>query len=174
MTIHEAAKEARSYFTLRPGTEERPKFWSCGKDAPDWVMDFVRAAHDNSNILPDDTIYEEVVDALDAILDADEDAEADDLDETRTEFADGGSVYNYDMAQWFASHTSRGTLVDEAVKEFGYPGDIFKAIGYGMYREREMVWDAVVAGLEDRLESLGESGLDEWLAIDADERRIKK
>lgn len=129
------------------------------KESPEWMRSAVQAAH--GDMLPDDWRYAMIARVVDAIADAvEEDAVEEGFqsdDEIRDAVAerldDLVPVYNTDRSAWLASYLNRADYVDEAVKEYGWLGDIFTAIGYGMLREYEevfgMLWDA----LEERAES---------------------
>jgi hypothetical protein len=109
------------------------------QDCPEWVAELIREAHDG--LMPDDWRYATIREAFITI------AEADDLDEAGTEFADSADVYNSDLLAWVSSNANRGAYVDEARAEFGPPRDFFHSLQMGQYVERAEVYASVLAGL---------------------------
>lgn len=152
MTLEELAGEAAAWFETgkREGRDEHVDayFVRLKEGAPEWLRDLVHDAH--GDLLPDDWRYSCIRSALDSIADGNDDA---------GEFADSeADVYNAPLTAWLSSNLSRGGYVDEAIEEFGYPGDrgIFGAIAMGQYMEATEVFGSVYASLESRLESLEE------------------
>jgi hypothetical protein len=123
-------------------------------DAPAWITDIIRKAH--AGMLPDDWKYDKAEDAFDAIADSDAETR-DDCDDLRHEFADGAvDVYTHDRLAWLASHLERAGYVDQAASDGLASPDtgITDRIGIGQYVEAEEIFEAVLTGLEDRLEEL--------------------
>ncbi len=153
-TVHTLATEAASWFETATRTGgDGETFTRCKDRAPDWVTDLVHDAH--GDFLPDDWRYQTISAALDAIEDAGEDA---DLDDLASEFADGHvDVYTAARFTWLSSSLNRQGYVDEACEEFGFQFDsghgIADAVGLGQYREAEEVFQAVVVFLAARADA---------------------
>src|SRR5690606_28493130 len=105
------------------------------EEAPEWVGDLVRAAHDNANILPDDWRYDRIYQALSYLADTDPD------NWDAHEFADQAvDVNTADRLHWLGSHSRRAAYVDEAVDNMGWPGSIYDAIAYGQFYEAQEIY----------------------------------
>lgn len=108
-------------------------------DAPKWMQNIVFESHNAFDLLPNDRIYTLIANALDAIVEG--------LDDI--EFADYAvSVYNHDRTSWLAENQANVSLVDQAVEEYGNPGSVIEAIGYGQNLQAAIVFNTVMAGLE--------------------------
>lgn len=123
-------------------------------DAPEWVGDLVRAAHD---FLPDDWRYASIWAALGAIEDAGAESELA-CAHLRHEWADDNvDTYSSDRVAWLASNLNRADYVDAAVENFGQTdAGIFDMIGQGQYAESEEIFDSVVESLIARRDEIGE------------------
>lgn len=160
-TVESVARQAGSYFTrIRRGEETITTFTD---DRPDWLYDAVYEAH--GSMLPDDWKFACCELAVDAIADAGEDA---DLDDLAHEFADGqADVYNADRLKWLASHMDRVYYVEDAVKEFGTPTDedgqfdLLRVIGLGQYAEAMECFNAMRSAIEAEVERRNEEADDE-------------
>lgn len=160
-TITKLAQEARDafYFTgEKPEGSTRPNIWLRRKEpkAADWITSLCRHAHEHLGFspgpaLPDDTRYEYIVDALDAIIesDGDEDRAAELLDE-------GVSVYNADLTAWVGSHGCRYAYVDEAREQGLVSGetDIIAQLSAGQMVERREVLRLVLESLQERADEV--------------------
>lgn len=133
------AKLARNGLTTKT-RDDGTKFVCQKDDAPDWLNDLCRDAH--NDMMPDDFVYSVIEDALDAIIDADGDAE--DL------FLEADS-YTRDLLAWLSSNLKRVNYVDEAAEEYG--GDasegIVHLISAGQYHEKSQILANVVNSLEN-------------------------
>jgi hypothetical protein len=87
-------------------------FWTTRDDAPEWVSDIVRDAHDGA--FPCDWRYDKIADLAHDIGQA---ADPDDID--ATEWADrAADVYNADLIRWL-SIAGAVDAVDMAAEEWG-------------------------------------------------------
>ena len=140
--VQTVATTARGFFK-RQTRDSGSTYWST-PDAPDWITDLCREAH--NGMLPDDHKYEYIVDALDLITEASDDA---DLDEAGYEIE--ADCYTSDLMTWLASSNHRPGYVDEAVQEFGgEPGTLIDQVMLGQAYERRAVYTSVLASLRER------------------------
>lgn len=143
-TLQDRAREARGYFELaqRPGQDsDQPGYWRTKDGRPEWIVDLCRAAHKDAGIMPDDERYCFIVEALDAL------AEADDPDEAEDEIE--ADVYTADLTAWLHSHVSRIEYLEEAIREHGVR-EGFAALQLAQYLERREVFGAVRGFLEEK------------------------
>jgi hypothetical protein len=129
----------------RPQSEE--SFTTITDDAPEWLAALVHDAH--GDFLPDDYRYAMICSAVQAIADAGDDA---DLDDVGTEWADQEpDMWNASRAAWLASSNRRAAYIEDAVSEFGVPEpfDIHNVIGMGWYMEAREVFGLVLNGLRE-------------------------
>jgi hypothetical protein len=115
--------------------QEGSTFVRLTDDAPEWLTDAVREAHDGE--LPDDWRYE-TCELIASMLDErPEWLESDDDSDLAHEIADSlTDVYNFDRLTWLAGSLIRPDYVNDAVREYGIPTDGFdlvEAIGWGQY-----------------------------------------
>lgn len=158
-TVHTLAAEAASWFETATRTDDS-RYVRIKDGAPEWVTDLAHEAH--GDMFPDDWRYKATRAALDAIDEAGEDA---DLDDLSFEYADGEvDVYTGARLDWLASHLSRPGYVDEAIEEMGggrtsdgefgrgggEPLGVVDMIGQGQYREAHEVFSSVRSFLETR------------------------
>lgn len=139
-TVQTWAKEAAGYFTTM--TRDNGDVITITKDdRPDWLTALIRETH--GDMLPDDWRYKMIEEALDAI------AEAEDLDEAETEYADDVDVYTSNLTEWLSSRADRHGYVDEAVAQYGHAdGGVMDDIARGQAQERSEVFASVRASLE--------------------------
>lgn len=129
--------------------ETRPNgdhFRKLSYDAPEWMTDVVRAAHMDSDILPDDWIFDKVENAVDHIAGLDGD-----LDDAAHEFADLNCDFgNGQLVAWLGGNLRYSEYVDNAAQEFGVPADecIFRRIQSGQYLFLRDMFESVVSALE--------------------------
>ena len=96
-------------------------------DAPEWLTDAVRKAHDGE--FPNDWRYR-ICSAICDELDAETD------DDRISDIADSlVDVYNYELITWAGEHVNRIGDVDEACREYGVADDagIIDRISLGQY-----------------------------------------
>ena len=108
-------------------------------DAPEWVTQLVKEAH--GEMFPDDYKYKFVVDALEAL------ADADDIDTAEEIMREGIELYTYKLIHWVQSHTDRLAMANEHGKEF--EADTIEAfLTGGQFNERWDVFSLVLSTLE--------------------------
>jgi hypothetical protein len=142
-----AAEGAAAFETAtRPDGES---FTRVKDGAPEWVREAVRAAH-GSEFLPDDFRYAFASEAFDAIADAGEDA---DLDDVGAEFADNVEVYTSGLVDWVRSNLNRTGYVDQAAEDLGGESLSFASrLMLGQAVERREVFDAIRGAVERETE----------------------
>jgi hypothetical protein len=142
-----AAEGAAAFETAtRPDGES---FTRVKDGAPEWVREAVRDAH-GSEFLPDDFRYSFASEAFDAIAEAGEDA---DLDEVADEFADNVEVYTSGLLDWVGSNLNRTGYVDQAAEDLGAESVSFASrLMLGQAVERREVFDATRAAVEAEAE----------------------
>lgn len=150
-----AAKALATAFEQRH-RDNGESFWCLADESPEWMAAAVHSAHDDR--LPNDIDYSACSEVADAIVEALEGDE--DLDDARSERIDGlVPVYNNERLTWLASHLDRPGYCDEACAEFGLAqdADLMSRIGSGMYLWYGMVWDALLAAIEEQADELEEA-----------------
>lgn len=125
-------------------------FVKLSADAPEWMTEVVRAAHDD--MLPDDWRYDCVREACGFIHDRD----GDDMDDAGHEFADDVDVYNSNLLAWVSSNLTRMSYVDDAISEY-QPDSLAKALMAGQAEERREVFEAVLSALQDVADEMDDS-----------------
>ena len=145
-TVQELAKLARCAFSLET-RDNGSEYWNRNQCAPEWIMELCHTAH--GDMLPDDYRYRFIVQALDAL------EEAEDPDEAR----DGYEVeYRYyRVVEWLSSHPARRLeYCDDAVREFGLSSDATTAtqLQIGHLSERLEVLELVRGSLEQQLQAM--------------------
>ena len=148
-TVQELAKLARCAFSLET-RDNGSEYWRRNPCAPDWITELCHTAH--GDMLPEDYRYQFIVEALDAL------EEAEDPDEAR----DGYEFEwrNYSLALWLGSHGHRFSYCDDWASEHGYElnnaegGDTVGLRQGGHLAERWEVLDLVRGSLEAHLETL--------------------
>jgi hypothetical protein len=143
-TIHTLARTASDSF-VSDTRESGETFRKLKDDAPEWITDAIHEAH--GGMMPEDIRYRWIEEAFDAIADADED---DDLDDVGSEYAEDVDVYNMNLYRWLASHLSRAGYIEEAVDEYGAPEpfDLPSLLQRGQMMERREIFAAVREALE--------------------------
>ena len=148
-TVQELAKMARCAFSLETRTDGS-KYWTHGHGAPDWLYQLTQEAHGGTGpggMFPEDYRYAFIVEALDAL------EEAEDPDEAR----DGYEFEhrNYSLALWLGSHGHRFSYCDDWAEERGQPEeDTYTRLAGGHLQERLEVLDLVRGSLEAHLQTL--------------------
>lgn len=141
-TIQTLASEVSALFR----TDKRndgSEFITYDGELSDWITAMIRAAHDD--MAPDDHKYAFVVEALDAI------AEADDVDEVSLE----ADIYTHGLLRWLASNLHRPGYCDQAMEDMGNEfKDTVSLISLGQWAEKNEVLSIVRSALRDRLASM--------------------
>ena len=149
-TVQELAKLARCAFSLetRDNGDDYiiAEYWTANRCAPDWIGELVRTAH--GDMFPDDYRYAFIVEALDAL------EEAEDLDEARYSFE--FEPYLSRLADWLGSHNHRFSYCDEWAEKIGFANvkDTYYLLAGGHLQERLEVLHSVCASLEAHLATL--------------------
>ncbi len=153
VSIKTLAAKARSFFFFTGAAPKgkrrhlRPNTWLTKSSTPEWVRDMCHAAHEGGSMLPDDTRYSYIVDALEALSEKDE-------DEARDSIRDGVDIYNHDLYAWLASHGQRAGYVDQAQSDglVAEDSDISARLSAGQCVEREEVFQSVLDSLQAKAE----------------------
>ena len=111
-------------------------------DAPEWVVEIVREAHDNGDMFPDDYKYQFVVDALEAL------ADSDDVDNARSIMHDGVDITTSRLLHWVQSHGYRKAYAADHIQEFN-PETLDAILMGGQYMERDEVFQIVLSAIEN-------------------------
>lgn len=124
---------------------ERTEHFSTYKrkdDADPDLQELCYAAH--GDMMPDDYVYNYIVDALGMIADSSTD-ELQDLDgEIESD------IYNSDLLKWLSSNLTRASYIDSYVEEFSIQStdfDLYLAIGGGQRQEKMEVFNSVLSSL---------------------------
>lgn len=124
---------------------ERTEHFSTYKrkdDADPDLQELCYAAH--GDMMPDDYVYNYIVDALGMIADSSTD-ELQDLDgEIESD------IYNSDLLKWLSSNLTRASYVDRYVQDFGIEAkdfELYKVIGGGQWLEKRDVFQSVLSSL---------------------------
>lgn len=156
--VQELAKTALSMFVGPRANKAlgNREVWTCNvdhdDDGPDyWVREMVEAAHDDCRILPDDFRYQFIVESLDAIMDCENE---DDAEQSATE----PDIYTHDLNRWLCESYDGHGYCDEAVTEGMVPetAPMFERLAAGQYLERREVFGAVLGYLQQRAEEENE------------------
>lgn len=155
-----AREAARCFETARRATgdtatgprEDGDEYVRVRDGSPEWVTELVRAGHQDGSdggMLPEDYRYRFVREAVDAIAEADDDA---DLYEIGVEYADDLPDATHELTSWLGSMASRYGYVDESISENGvHTGEgVLDLIRRGMAAERSEVYDRVLGFLTER------------------------
>ena len=141
-TGQELAKLARCAFSLET-RDNGSEYWRRNPCAPDWITELCHTAH--GDMLPEDYRYQFIVEALDAL------EEAEDPDEARD-----GYEYehrNYQLALWLASHGHRFSYCDDWARDM-CSRNTYDRLAGGHLQERLEVLNLVHGSLEAHLEPL--------------------
>jgi len=131
-----------SFHTVKCDKDRQPNefFYLKNDDAPQWVIDMAKEVH--GDMLPDDYKYAYIVDALEAL------AEADDVDNARSIIHDSVDIETYRLFHWVQSHTERLGRANDASDEFVLD-TIEGFLTAGQYIERDEVFTIVLDTLEN-------------------------
>lgn len=144
-TIQTLAAEMSGSFegATRSNGEE---FRKLREDAPEWMSNVCREAHDKAQMLPDDWRYHFIEQAVDAIADH---GITDSDDALRSIEPD---LYTGELTGWLSSRNSRVHFLDEALSHCGPFKDGFNLLATAQMMEKEEVFQQVVSALENVLE----------------------
>ncbi len=144
-TVQDLAKMARCAFSLER-RDDGSKYWTHGREAPEWIQDLARAAHGTPSMLAEDYRFAFIVEALDAL------EESEDTDEARSGYE--FEPYHSRLADWLGSHAHRFEYCDEWAEEMGQPEDTYQRLAGGHLQERLEVLELVRGSLAAHLETL--------------------
>ena len=143
-TVQELAKMARCAFSLET-RDNGSEYWNRNRCAPEWIMELCQTAH--GGMLPDDYRYRFIVQALDAL------EEAEDVDEARDGYEFEHRYYR--LVEWLGSHAGhRLEYCDQWAEEYGHPESTGDLLQGGHLQERLEVLDLVRGSLEAHLQTL--------------------
>ena len=148
MTVQTIAQTGVNSFSIKKCDASRMPdgyFYIRKDDAPEWVVEIVREAHDNGDyftMLPDDYKYQFVVDALEAL------ADSDDVDNARSIMHDGVDITTSRLLHWVQSHGYRKVYADDHIQEFN-PETLDAILMGAKYMERDEVFQIVLSAIEN-------------------------
>jgi len=139
-TIRELASQMDDAFTVCK-RDSGEQYFTLKDDAPEWMKDVCRAAHDDGDIMPDDFRYEFIAEAVEIIA-------------TRNDFDDAvyemePDVYNNELLKWVGSSLSRASYVDDAAEEYGPAASLFEGLARGQLAEKHEVFHQVLEALRE-------------------------
>ena len=137
MNTHEKAKLARAWFELKE-RESGEAYWAHALDDAT-AQELALAAHGDGAMLPDDTRYSYIVEALESLSEHEDEEDAKQSLET--------DKCTHDLVQWLGSHGERIGYCDEALE--WKPTSMSTLLMLGQLQERLEVFDQVVAWLEE-------------------------
>lgn len=149
-SIVELAREMSPMFEWRK--RENGDDYVVLKDGhPEWMTDIIRKAHDNGELLPNDTTYRFIEAAIDTIADCEDDASYDDIGDRLCDIE--SDVYTSDLTEWLHASNYHVDYLTQAAEEYGITdGFQLLAAAQGIHR-REVAY-AVMAALGEMAEEL--------------------
>lgn len=149
-TLMDVVREAEASFTTKV-RDNGVRFVLTTDDAPEWVSEMCRTAH--ADMLPDDTRYNMIRAAVDALAEADDDADADALSRQRDAMP-SDPAYS-DLVTWLSTYAGvRLSYCDDAADEYGIRDtDTATRLEYGMTYEMSEVFDLVLSAIVAEWES---------------------
>lgn len=135
---------------VKAGRDEAPqRFYHLKDNAPQCVKDLVYKAHKIDDVLPNDYIYEFIVEALQLFTESGA-VRMSELEEDINEIEP--DVYNADLLRWVSDNLAFSAWVDEALSEYGAK-DLFQALQIGQQLQRQAiarsVLDSIIAIIEE-------------------------
>jgi len=145
------AQEFADAFELRT-RDNGDTFYALREGSPEWMNDTCMAAHADGAMLPDDWRYRMIAHVARELADR----EPESWDDEVHEAIDGlVSIYNHELLDWLASHSSRVDYADSAAEEglVSASAGILQRAQAGQYREYCEIWAAIVEALRERAEN---------------------
>ena len=152
--IQTIAGEARDYFQTHPREASAPvtTVYTLRDDAPEWVREAVREAHDLFDIMPDDLTYELCADAFAAVSGY----ASGFWDDDAHDFADSEvSVYTSARMAYISDSWHRRSAADDALAE-GIAATIEDAAAAAWYAEAEAVYGIIRSAVKRATADEGE------------------
>lgn len=118
------------------------KFAKLSDGSPQWMTDVIRAAHGDK--MPDNTVYEFIERAVNAIQDHDEPQDA--IAEIESD------SYTADLTAWLNARVDHVYYLTQALEDFGPFDDGFKLLAYAQSIQIQEVAGIVLAELEKLVE----------------------
>ena len=132
---------------------EKGSFWHTSDEAPEWVKNLCHTAHKVDDVMPNDYVYEYIVDALDLIGEMEGADRLSEFEESIFEIE--GDIYNADLLQWVASNLSFSSYVDEAMNEYGAK-EHFNALQIGNALHKQAIARSVLDSINEQAEEIEE------------------
>ena len=130
----EIAKDTRSFFVKKYRNiedNEEVSYYSLSDNRPESLYDLVYSLHEDE--LPNDWVYQSIVDLLDYIIDYDVD-ELSDLEDVMGEIIDNMvQLSNYELLSYYLDYPSRLYDIDNAIDEIGRPDNTIESLRLGIY-----------------------------------------
>jgi len=144
-TVQQLAREMAAQFETKK-REDGSELVVLKDGAPEWMTDVIHEVHGDK--LPDDTIYQFISEAVDALADAPDDA---DLQDAIIEIE--ADIYTHDLTAWLHARVDHVYYLTEVMEEFGDGiKDGFALLQYAQKAHKDEVGGALLAALEARAE----------------------
>lgn len=149
------AKEALKYFKLGK-REDETEYWHAHNvpDEPEWIRELCYSAHKIDDVLPNDYIYEYIVNALELISEMDGAQSISEFEESIFEIE--GLIYNHDLLKWVSSNLTFSRWVDEAMTEYGAK-EHFAALQLGNMLHQQAIARDVLDSIDKQAEEIDET-----------------
>jgi hypothetical protein len=142
-TLQSLAREMSLAFESATRTSSGETFRKLRDTAPEWMTTVCRLAHDDGSLLPDDSRYAFIEQAVDAL------AEHEDADKARDCLEP--DVYTSELTAWLYSQNSRVSFLSDALAEYGSFRDGFELLAAAQMIEKEEVFQQVLDALHEVL-----------------------
>jgi hypothetical protein len=147
MNVIELAEKA--YEKFEQGTrQDGSKFWKTkDTDKPEWLKNMIFEVHGDK--LPDDTTYEYIVDALEAISDCDDPEQ---IEERLFEIE--ADVYTSDLTEWLNKRNDHVYYLTEVLEEYGDIRDGFQLLALAQTKQRQEIAFDVLSKLQEIVDGI--------------------
>ena len=134
---------ANSFHTVKCDESRMPDgfFYVKNDDAPEWVVELVRDAHDD--MFPDDYVYSYIVESLEAL------AEEDDVQTALDRLNNGVDTVTSRLLHWVSSHSFRMADANTYGVDRADFNSIDETLTGGQYYERGRIFHSVWSALQN-------------------------
>ena len=140
-TISKKAEYFKSFFELKDVPETRSatgKIWINKDHENQLVTDLCFSAHSNGEMLPDDFVYTQIVDALDIFCECENEERA-----RERIYEIEPDCYTSDLTEWLHSNNNRVYYLTQALEEMGIT-DGLQALAAAQQLEKQEIANAVL------------------------------